>query len=160
MYMVRPANAQQSTKAFSSWISFVADNAASADLKQELDKMSDSGADIYKLMEHASLVMSKTDRDFDLPLESTDASNHILQVLLQQWSHFQTGNGMANVPPPEIVKTLTNISIDKYGSAFFTASGQDNSQNAITGFLSIASEGIYITESLEPMAGGIAIGAP
>lgn len=160
MYMVRPANAQQSTKAFSSWISIVVDGTHSSNLKQELDRMSNSGANVYKLMEHASKVMSKTDRESDLPLEADDASNHIFQVLLQQWNHFQTGNGMANIPPPEIVKTLVHTTVDKYGTTVFARLSDTRSSDIVSFHTGIQARALFFDVGMEPMTGGIAIGAP
>lgn len=160
VYMVRPVHAQHTTKAFSSWIGTVVDESKASDLQQELDKMSDSGADIYKLMRHASMLMSKTDRDFDLPLETGDASDHILQVLLQQWNHYRTGNGMANVPPPEIIKTPVSISVDKYGSTGFATVYRTTPSRVDMLPIDDIEDILHVSNRLEPMSMGIAIGAP
>lgn len=162
LYMVRPAHAQHTSKAFSSWIDTVVDESQAADLKQQLDQMRASGADVYKLMRHASRHMSNTDRNFDLPLDAaaSDASDHILQVLLQQWNHYRTGNGMANVPPPEIIKTPVSITVDKYGSPGFamTYSGTTSQEERFS--TDEVQKGWIPAHRFEPMSTGIAIGAP
>lgn len=162
LYMVGPAHAQHTSKAFSSWIGTVVDESQATDLKQELDKLRASGADIYKLMRRASQLMSKADQDVNLPLNAadTDASEHILHVLLQQWNHYRTGNGMANVPPPEIIKTPVSISVDKYGSPGFALTFNEAAPVSET-----LSEGenqhlCIHAHRLDPMSTGIAIGAP
>lgn len=158
--MVKPVHAEDSTRAFSSWIGTVVDDGSGSDLMQELNTLSESGADIYKLMKYASRHMSEADRQFDLPLSKDDASDRIMQVLLQQWNHFKTGNGMAKVPPPEIVKAVAGISVDKYGAA----SDHGCLNHAI--FRSFSTS-FYTANfipipgnSLDPMSTGIAIGAP
>ncbi len=159
LFMARPADAQQSARAFSSWLGTVADNADNG-LEKELEKMRESGADVYKLMEHASLVMSNHDKEIDLPLISTDASNRIYQVLLQQWNHFNTGKGMANVPPPEIIKSLISISMEKSGKIFFAMASVNQSAVTSFAFPETVNDLIHFNISFEPMITGIAIGAP
>lgn len=162
LYMVRPAHAQHTSKAFSSWIDTVVDESQAADLKQQLDQMRASGADIYKLMRHASRHMSKADRDFDLLFNTaaSDASDHILQVLLQQWNHYKTGNGMANVPPPETIKTPVSITVDKYGSPGFAMTYSGSISQVEKFSASQIHEPRILYHRFEPMSTGIAIGAP
>ena len=122
--------------------------------------MSESGADVYKLMEHASLVMSNTEKEIGFPLASSDASNQIYQVLLQQWNHYSTGKGMANVPPPETVKTLANVSIEKSGKAFFAFIPLHQSDTTYLSYSGTDNDLVHFNNSFEPMITGIAIGAP
>jgi hypothetical protein len=162
--MLRPAHAQHTTRAFSSWIGTVVDESQATDLKQELEKLRASGADIYKLMRHASQLMSKGNKEVKLPLNDTDANGHgseqILHVLIQQWNHYQTGNGMANVPPPEITKTPVSITVDKYGSTVFSISFTDAVPNkeSLTE-VENRRHRVY-SPQMDPMSMGIAIGAP
>lgn len=160
LYMAKPVHAEDSAQAFSSWIGTVVDDASGSNLMQELNTLSESGADIYKLMQYASRHMSKADQQFDLPLSEDDATDHIMQVLLQQWNHFKTGNGMATVPPPEIVKAVAGISIDKYSAA----GGHSYLTHSIYRSFPTSSRSAHYVpgpyKSLDPMSVGIAIGAP
>ncbi|MGK7371044.1 MAG: hypothetical protein ACNS64_12590 [Candidatus Halalkalibacterium sp. M3_1C_030] len=160
LYMARPANAQQSTKAFSSWLSSVVDQKDSTQLEEELEQLSKSGATVYRLMEHASLVMSKEGEKVDIPYASSEASNRIYQVLLQQWNHFNTGNGMANVPPPEIVKPFASISVEKSGKVFLDSISPSQIGKAFISYMGLAEGPVHFSKSFEPMITGIAIGAP
>lgn len=158
--MARPANAQQSTKAFSNWLSTVVDQEDSTQLDEELEKLSESGATVYKLMEHASQVMSENGEEVDLPYSSGEASNRIYQVLLQQWNHFNTGNGMANMPPPEIVKSLAGISVEKSGKISFDTASVDEIEKTFISYSGLDEGPVHFSKSFEPMITGIAIGAP
>lgn len=160
LYMVRPANAQQSTRAFSSWLSAMIDQQDSTQLEEELERLSESGATVYKLMEHASLVMSKEGEKVDMPYASSEASNRIYQVLLQQWNHFNTGNGMANLPPPEIIKPLASISVEKSGKVSFDAAYPSEIEKTVTSYSGLSERPEHFSKSFEPMITGIAIGAP
>lgn len=160
LYLARPANAQQSTRAFSSWLSTMVDQQDNSQLEQELQRMTKSGASIYKLMEHASKVMSENGREVDLPYSSAEASHHIYQVLLQQWNHFNTGNGMANMPPPEISKQLANYSVEKSGKVSFESASAGHIENTFISYSGLIQSPVHFSNSFEPMITGIAIGAP
>lgn len=160
LFMARPVNAQQSSTVFSSWLSTIVDHTDSSDLKQELETLSESGANVYKLMEHASIVMSNTGQKADLPLATSEASNHIYQVLLQQWNHFSTGKGMANIPPPEIIKSLITVSVEKCGKAFFDITPSDRLGNTFSLYADMQNDLVHFYNSFEPMITGIAINAP
>jgi len=160
LYMARPANAQQSTRAFSSWLSTMVSQQDSTQLEEELERLSESGATVYKLMEHASQVMSNNGQEVDFPYASTNASNHIYQVLLQQWNHFNTGNGMADVPPPEIIKPLASISVEKSGKVSFDSVSPGHIENTFVSYSGLSEGPVHFTKSFEPMITGIAIGAP
>lgn len=160
LYLARPANAQQSTRAFSSWLSTMVDQQDNSQLEEELERLSESGATVYKLMEHASQVMSKKGKEVDLPYSSAEASHHIYQVLLQQWNHFNTGNGMANVPPPEISKQLVSYSVEKSGKISFESASPGHKENFFISYSGINQSPVHYSNSFEPMITGIAIGAP
>lgn len=158
--MVRPAQARQSTKAFSSWLSTVIDKTGSSHLQKELEQLRDSGADVYRLMDHASRVMSRGNKDFNFPLESADAYHQIYRVLLLQWNQFQTGSGMADMPPPEVLKPLVIPQIDKHGLSAQMNVPANVWYAVYAGQLQEIALILSLDTSLTPLAGGIAIGAP
>ncbi|MDX1585639.1 MAG: hypothetical protein R3222_02805 [Balneolaceae bacterium] len=160
LYLARPANAQQSTRAFSSWLSTMVDQQDHSMLEEELEQLSESGATVYKLMEHASIVMSKNGEKVDLPYSSAEASHRIYQVLLQQWNHFNTGNGMANMPPPEISKQLASYSVEKSGKVSFESASVGHVANSFISYSGLNQSPVHYSNSFEPMITGIAIGAP
>ncbi len=160
LYMARPANAQQSTRAFSNWLSTVVDQQDSMKLEEELQRLSKTGATVYKLMEHASQIMSNNDKEAGIPYTSNDASHQIYEVLLQQWNHFNTGNGMANMPPPEIIKPFASISVEKSGKIFFETASPGQFENITVSYSGFSPAPVHYSKSFEPMITGIAIGAP
>jgi hypothetical protein len=81
-------------------------------------------------------------------------------MLLLHWSQFQTGSGMANVPPPETMKSGSALQIDKFNTPGHTS---PISSASVTGS-ELSNTGVIehsgFPSSLTPMANGIAIGAP
>lgn len=136
------------------------DQQDSMQLEKELQRLSESGATVYKLMEHASQVMSNKDKEAGLPYASNDASHQIYEVLLQQWNHFNTGNGMANMPPPEIIKPLASISVEKSGKISFGTVSPVQIENTSISTSGYCPAPVHYSKSFEPMITGIAIGAP
>lgn len=160
VYIVQPAQAKHSARSFSNWFASVTQKTGAADFVDDLERMKNSGMGLRELIEHASYIVSKNNEDFNLPLKGASASHQIYQILLTQWSQYQTGSGMANVPPPESVKSGINIQVDKSGTIGCKNNVPETSLRYIHPVTWHSDEYHLPDRSLTPMATGIAIGAP
>lgn len=159
-YIVQPAQAKSSARSFAYWFSHVAQQTDASEVTRELNRLKDSGVELNELIEQASEIISKNNEGFNLPLKGVSGSHQIYQILLAQWSSFQTGSGMANVPPPETVKSGINLHVDKFSSL-----GHGKTAGVVPlVFAKSEAAPAYdcacFARSVTPMATGIAIGAP
>lgn len=158
--MVQPACGQNSTRSFANWFAEIAKANHSDELAKELDQLKNSGVDLRELVRHASQIISRNNNDFNLPLGKSPASHQIYQVLLAQWNQYQTGSGMANMPPPETVKPGAHLQVDKSGAATHIISNGFHSFR-FTALKTISKPSVHSPgKPAAPMAAGIAIGAP
>lgn len=161
LYVVRPAEAKGSTKDFANWLTTVTKKSSTEDLQKQLEELKKSETDLNSYISQVSRIVSRNNEDFNLPVRKAAASNQIYQVLLLEWNQFQTGTGMANVPPPETVKSTSLLQIDKFGSVGFTAVSY---KTPVQKNFYLASRSTFRSintpESVTPMSEGIAIGAP
>lgn len=160
LYVAQPAQAQRATRSFASWFTHIAEETDAADLTRELHRLKDSGVKLNQLIEHASQVISRHNKGFNLPLEGATGSHQIYQILLAQWSQFQTGSGMGNIPLPENVKSGLSLQVDKSGTLW---SGKFASLVPVMyakNEMGTVAEYFVYTRPATPMAMGIAIGAP
>lgn len=159
LYMVQPAQANQSSQAFANWLSTMAKSSDGMDLQQELDDLRRS-SHLGNTIKEASQIVSRNNEDFTFSFAESAASQHIYQLLLIEWSQFQTENAMASVPVQHLAKSLVPATFDKAGSNTFTS--------VVTAALSISHPIISkmlpyrttVSANVVPMVGGIAIGAP
>lgn len=159
LYMVQPAQANQSSQAFTNWLSTMTKSSNGVDVQQQLDDLRKSGH-LGNTIKEASQIVSKNNENFEFSFAESIASQHIYQLLLIEWSQFQTDNAMANVPAQHLTKLLMPVSVEKAGANSFVSIGtnlsgpfQPISNKQVTGSGSVS-------RNVVPMVGGIAIGAP
>lgn len=159
MYMVQPVQAEQSSQAFASWLSKMAKSSDGVELQKELDNLQQSGDHLDQMIKKASEIVSSNNDEFDFSFTESIASKHLYQLLLIEWSQFQTGNEMASVPTQPTVKLLVPIveKMGSIGSATLLPKVLDSFFE--TSELSLSPRQVF-SVMLEPMVGGIAIGAP
>lgn len=160
LYITQPVQAKSSTQSFAYWFSQLAQQESSAEFAKELDSMKNAGVDLAELIGYASQIVSEHNEGFNIPLKGASGSHQIYQVLLAQWSQYQTGSGMAKVPPPDAVKSGMTLKIDKFGSfgSGILAGGTDKLfLNCETGIITPC---LHVASKVVPMITGIAIGAP
>jgi hypothetical protein len=160
LYMVQPTQAKQSSQAFASWLSQMAKSSDGVALQKELDDLQQSADHLDNIIKKASRIVSSNNDEFDFSFVESIASKHLYQLLLIEWSQFQTGNAMASTPVQSTVKHLVPVVIDKLGSMGM-ATVTSKLTNPFLGIdeLSLSSQQLF-SVVLEPMVGGIAIGAP
>ncbi|MCW9714170.1 hypothetical protein LQ318_14760 [Aliifodinibius salicampi] len=158
LYWIQPVQASHNSYAFAQWLSMMAESSQTTDFQQELEDLKRSGGDFEDFVEKASELVSNND-DFDFPFANEDTSREIHQLLLIEWKQFQTGNAMANMPVPHTVKSLMLLHIDKGAFGSFGNIQCETPQFGLKP-ISKANNTRVINVSIEPMSGGIAIGAP
>ena len=159
LYMVQPAQANQSSQAFTNWLSTMTKSSNGVDVQQQLDDLRKSGH-LGNTIKEASQIVSKNNENFEFSFAESIASQHIYQLLLIEWSQFQTDNAMANVPTQHLPKLLMPVSVDKAGANTFVSTGT----NLSGPFQPISNKQVMgcetVSKNAVPMVGGIAIGAP
>lgn len=160
LYMVQPTQAKQSSQAFASWLSQMAKSSDGIELQKELNDLQQSADHLDKMIKKASRIVSSNNDDFEFSFFESIASKDLYQLLLIEWSQFQTGNAMASTPTLPTVKHLVPVVIDKLGSMSMTAFSSEISYSFLgINELSLSPQQLF-SIVLEPMVGGIAIGAP
>lgn len=160
LYIAQPVKATDSSRAFSHWLDQVVEHSDDASLQQQLIEMNSSGSDVYQLMDYLSQHLQKNDIDADLPGNDDLAAKKLYNLLLIDWSHHQTGNGMAKVPPPSTLKTGLALQIEKYSTFPSATYIADTVLSPTEFFVDKLTVEETIDFSLTPMSEGIAIGAP
>lgn len=159
LYWIQPVQASHNSYAFAQWLSMMAESSQTTDFQQELEDLKRSGGDFEDFLEKASELVSNND-DVDFPFTSEDTSKELHQLLLIEWKQFQTGNAMANMPVPHTVKSLMLLHVDKGGAFGSFGSIQHETPQFGLKPISKANNTRINNVSVEPMSGGIAIGAP
>lgn len=159
LYWIQPVQASHNSYAFAQWLSMMAESAETKDFQEELEDLKRSGEHFEDFLEKASELVSNND-GVDFPFTNEDTSRELHQLLLIEWNQFQTGNAMANMPVPHAVKSLIFPNVDKGGA--FGLSGNIQYETPEFGIkpISVANNKRVNNVSIEPMSGGIAIGAP
>lgn len=158
-YMVQPAQAEQSSQAFASWFGKMATTSNGVQLQKELDDLQKSGDHLDQLIKKASEIVSSSNHDFYFLFTESVASKHLYHLLLIEWSQFQTGNAMAGVPAMPNAKLLVPI-VDKTGSIGSAIVLPKNIEIFFGVCELFQNPPEIFSVMLDPMAGGIAIGAP
>ncbi|HET6528581.1 MAG TPA: hypothetical protein VFG39_07490 [Balneolaceae bacterium] len=160
LYMARPAQAKQSSQAFTRWFGTLAKSANGAELQQELNDLFKIDAQLDELITRASQIVSRHDDEFSFPFSESAAAQHVYQLLLIEWSQFQTGNEMAAVPAGPRVKLTSSFSFDTTGGFSAVVQGFSSSPTAFTAQNVTRVQQTNHTPSIVPMSSGIAICAP
>lgn len=157
--MVQPTQAKQSSQAFASWLSKMAKSSDGVALQKELDDLQNSADHLDKIIKKASHIVSSNNADFDFSFAESIASKHLYQLLLIEWSQFQTGNAMASIPTLPTVKHLVPVVVDKMGA--IGSAVVSKVPNSFFGTnVQLLSPRQFFSAAIVPLAEGIAIGAP
>lgn len=149
-----------SSQAFASWLTSMAKSTGDVALQEELDDIRKSTSDLDEFIKEASRVVRSNNENFGLSFPEATASSHLYQLLLIEWSQFQTGNAMAGIPIPSVAKAFTSIVIDQkvtFDTPAISTTLVAQCWNAV-GLVADAHR--FIPMAIEPMVEGIAIGAP
>lgn len=158
--MVQQVQVDRSSKAFASWLDSKVKATNSIGLQKELDDLRKSASDLDEFIKEASQFIKSNNENFEFSFAETTASMHFYQLLLIEWSQFQTGNAMAGVPIPSVTKAFASIILDQKGAIGSAAVMSQVPENVwdIDSYTTDADE--FFTMAMQPMKEGIAIGAP
>ncbi len=158
LYLAQPAQANQSSLAFANWLSTMAKSSDGLDL-QQLNDLRQAGH-LGNTIKEASQIVSRNNEDFAFSFTESTASQHIYQLLLIEWSQFQTENAMASIPTQHLAKLFVPATFDKAGTGSFSSVGTQPAALPclISDILPINC--MTVSKNVVPMVGGIAIGAP
>lgn len=137
----------------------MAESSQATDFQDELEDLKRSGEHFEDFLEKASELVSSNNA-VDFPFATEDTSQELHRLLLIEWKQFQTGNAMANMPVPHTVKSLMLLHVDKGGAFGSIGSMQYETPQVGLKPISEANNTRVNNVSVEPMSGGIAIGAP
>ncbi|MEL7832598.1 hypothetical protein [Fodinibius sp. Rm-B-1B1-1] len=160
LYSVQQVQVDHSSQAFASWLTTMAESTGDVTLQEELEDIKKSASDLDEFIKEASQVIQSSNRNFEFSFVDATASSHIYQLLLIEWSQFQTGNAMAGVPVPSITKTFSPIVVDQKASFDIPAISTALVRQFWKPVGLIADAQKFIPMAIRPMVEGIAIGAP
>ena len=160
LYMVQQVQVDHSSQAFASWLDTKVKVSDSNGLQKKLDDLRKSAGDLDEFIKEASEIVQSNNENFDFSFAESTASMHFYQLLLIEWSQFQTGNAMAGIPIPSVTKAFGCFVIDHKG-----ALGSAVDVSLVPDFTGIfdaytADVDDFFTLAMQPMSEGIAIGAP
>jgi len=160
--MAQPVQAKHSSFAFTRWLSTMTKSSAAngMEVQKELSSLQHSDDQLDRIIEKASQIVRRNNDQFSFEINESAASQQVYQLLLIEWSQFQTGNAMASVPIQQNVKITVPVKIDNTGghgsSAYLPDTINQLPYSSDTQACSFVEYGSCET----PMASGIAIGAP
>lgn len=158
--LVQPVQAKHSTGAFADWLTTMAKASDKADLQQELEQLRQSNDHFDKVIQQASQIVSNNNDEFSFSLSEAMASQQLYQILLIEWSQFQTGNAMSSVPVQQTVKSLIPVKADKDPLVTSASLALERIAKKTSDLQSFLPQKSFFLCSPIPMASGIAIGAP
>lgn len=163
LYMAQPAEAARTTGDFARMLSVVAQTSDAPALQKELQDLKSSGDQLAEMLEHASQIVTDNSNESDFPYanDHEELSQELYQLILIEWSQFQTGNAMDGIPVQPTVKPLIHLHVDKARGWITSAMACPLRKSHTIGenWISILS-GAAAPVSMEPMSDSIAIGAP
>jgi len=160
LYMAQPAWASQSKQAFTNWLSKRAKSLDERGLQKELDDLKKSSGHLENTIKQASQIVSRNNDDFEFTFAESGASDHIYELLLIEWSQFQTENAMASIPVQHIIKWQVPAKLDKAGTKTVGSLAKELAVSKTAISDSLLSISHVVAGNVVPMVGGIAIGAP
>jgi hypothetical protein len=160
LYMVQQAQVNRSSDAFASWLTTKVKGTDSVTLQKELDDLRDSTTQLNEFIKGASQILKSNNETLDFSFAGSTASMHFYQLLLIEWSQFQTGNAMAGIPIPSVNKALSSVILDQNGAIglFSPVSLLSEYVWNVKSFTADFDE--FLVKGIQPMIEGIAIGAP
>jgi len=159
LYMVQPVQANQSSQAFANWLSTMTKSANTANLQQELQQLRTAGH-LGDTIKEASQIVSRNNDEFEFSFAESMASQYLYDLLLIEWSQFQTENAMASVPTQQSAKVMISSSVDKIGANGIISTNLTAFDLPVFATSLLPNEHSMFVPALEPMVDCIAIGAP
>lgn len=162
LYLIHPAQARTSSYSFANWLETVVKKERAAHIQQQIFELKESDASLASLIEKASEMVSRNNDDFNLPIgDETSNTDEVYNLLIVEWNSYQTGNGMGKASNPKALKSNLHFSVDKFAHSL--GGKVDRKNDSAYGFFGEVG-GISRTDVcnyiIEPLSGGIAIGAP
>lgn len=160
LYMARPAQAQQSSQDFTRWFGTMAKSTQAVDLQDEIQELVKIDGQLDKLITKASQIVSRFNDEFNFPFAESTAAQQVYQLLLIEWSQFQTGNEMAGIPVQPNVKLISSVQLDTIGAFGFIAVKPTSSSKVSKAETVNLIKQPKHRRAIIPMSSGIAICAP
>lgn len=129
-------------------------------LQQELNDLIKIDGQLDELIAKASQIVSRYDDEFSFPFTESAATQHVYQLLLIEWSQFQTGNEMAGIPAQPNVKLISPLNFDTLGVFGAITQGFSDSRLTFRAQNLVKVQQTNYTPLVAPMSSGIAICAP
>ncbi|PAU94403.1 hypothetical protein CK503_06275 [Aliifodinibius salipaludis] len=158
--MVQQVQVNRSSQAFASWLDTKVKASDGIGLQKELDDLRKSAGDLNEFIKEASQFVKSNNENFDFSFAESTASMHFYQLLLIEWSQFQTGNAMAGIPIPSVTKALISVVLDQKGAIGSAATVSLTPEYLWDIGVLTADVGAFFTMAMQQMTEGIAIGAP
>ena len=155
----KPTNAAQTNEDFANWLQSITKKVDTPELQRKLRSLKKSKANLSQLIKKASQIVSQNNEDFNIPLKN--AADDIQQILLVEWTQYQTGNAMAAIPAVETSKPSVAPQHQKMmvgGIAPLTTCCKSAKPQWVTA--TTGQSCFYTLSNVVPMVSGIAIGAP
>ena len=160
LYMVQQIQVNRSSQAFASWLDSKVKATDSIGLQKELDDLRKSARDLDEFIKEASQFVKSNNENFNFSFAESTASMHFYQLLLIEWSQFQTGNAMAGIPIPSVTKAFASIILDKKGAINSALAGSFVPEFIWEFDVYTMDANEFFAMAMQPMTEGIAIGAP
>lgn len=162
LYLVRPVHGEDRPDEFTRWLeTVVKKDTDSGSLQKQIYRLNDSEYTLNALIHEASEIVSRYNEDFNLPLKSHDSdSDHVYAVLVLEWNSYQTGDGMGKAPIPKTVRPGLHPTTDKYAQGFGSKIKKTSESRCPIPTGTEPVRGRTVIHTVEPLSGGIAIGAP
>lgn len=161
LYMVQSAQANRTSDDFARWLSMMAGASDASDLQKELQNLRTAGGQLTDMLAEASQIVTSNNDEFDFSFTREETSRELYQLLLIEWNQFQTGNAMDAVPVQQTVKPLLLLHVDKKTGGLESEAVWSDIWTSIVGEHGVPVVlQISTAVAIEPMSGGIAIGAP
>lgn len=161
LFMVQQTQTNHSSQAFASWLTAMLKASDGVKVQQELDDLRKSTTHFDEFVKEASQIVKTHNERFPFIFTESAGSVHLYQLLLIEWSQFQTGNAMAGIPVETSAKTFVSIALDNKGAMGTAVAVFNAIPKVLDGFEKIIlANKVFFVSALEPMTEGIAIGAP
>lgn len=131
------------------------------DIQQQIYRLKQSEGSLAVLIEKASEMVSRNNDDFNLPISDKGTDTHeVYNLLIVGWNSYQTGNGMGKASGLETVKSNLAPTIDKFPRSLGIKVDRTADAGRSVLIRAAVISAAVAARTVEPLAGGIAIGAP
>lgn len=161
LYLYQPVQTETSSRAFADWLETTVKKGDVETLQKQIYQLKKTGGSLNTLIQEASRIVSRHNDEFNLPLDERNSdSDQIYNLLISEWNSYQAGNGMGKASVPKTVISNLHPKVDKFAHSL---SGKIERTANLIGFpdlLGAVAATLSVFYAIEPLSGGIAIGAP